>query len=146
VTSGEWEWYEPEPDSNTCIWKITAGTVKVGIPNDSTMVVKTTTKTPSGGYDANPSPDRSSYENGIFGTIAYGIDTLIYWVSYPFVAIGNMFVNLIDGIKVNLGWINDFNSIVSLLFGWIPQKYQDLLFICVSATVISFILRVFRGS
>jgi hypothetical protein len=146
LTSSEWEWMEPEAGSNYNYWKITQGTIEIGVPNDSPLVVKVTRKVPNGGYDTMPSPDRGNYEDGIFGTISYGIDTLIYWVSYPFVAVGQLFVGLIDEIKNNLGWINDFTGLTGILFGWIPERFQGLLFICASATVISFIIRVFRGS
>ena len=146
LSSGEWEWMEPEAKANYNYWKIKQGTIEIGVPNGSPLVVKITRKVPTGGYDTIPSPDRGNYEAGIFGSISYGIDTLIYWVSYPFIAVGQLFVGLIDEIKLNLGWINDFTGLVGVLFGWIPERFQGLLFIGASATAISFIIRVFRGS
>jgi hypothetical protein len=146
LSSGEWEWMEPEANSNYNYWKIRQGTIEIGVPEDSPLVIRITRKVPTGGYDTIPSPDRGNYEDGIFGSISYGIDTLIYWVSYPFIAVGQLFVGLIDEIKLNLGWINDFTGLVGILFGWIPERFQGLLFIGASATVISFVIRVFRGS
>lgn len=146
LSSGEWEWMEPEAKANYNYWKIRQGTIEIGVPKDSPLVVKITRKVPTGGYDTIPSPDRGNYEAGIFGSISYGIDTLIYWVSYPFIAVGQLFVGLIEEIKLNLGWINDFTGLVGILFGWIPERFQGLLFIGASATAISFIIRVFRGS
>lgn len=146
LSSGTWEWMEPEAKSVYNYWKIKQGTIEIGVPKDSTLIVKVTRKSPDVGYSITPAPIRSNYEEGVFGSLSYAMDTLIYWISYPFVAIARLFEMLINLITDSFGWVEGFTNLLKVLFGWLPEPLQGLLIIAVTAYVISFIIRVFRGS
>ena len=90
-------------------------------------------------------PVRTNYEDGVFGSISYGIDTLGYYITAPFVFIGNVITDILEWLAGATVWISQISAFLSAIFGFLPPEILAGMIAIFSVTVVFTILRIIRG-
>lgn len=97
-----------------------------------------------GGNDGQP-PDRLDYEDGIFGSISFGLDNLLYWVKYPFKLLGDSLGELVSYLEESYSWVNGFSTFVNRIFGFLPSEVVGLIIAGFVSSIVVGVIRLFRG-
>ena len=90
-------------------------------------------------------PDRSDYPDGIFGSLEYGFDTLVYYIKYPFVKVGESIAKLITIIQDQFSWVANFSRFIGSLFSFLPEEIRTLMTVVLMSTLIIALVKVVRG-
>lgn len=125
--------------TNTKTGKSITGTRTVYLNNGAVLPPS---KTPSDAFGQ--LPQRSDYEDGIWGTIAYIMDTLLYYVKAPFNGLAYVFTNLMDTINSSFLWVGDFTKFLTTFFSFLPTPVQALITIAFTVSVAGLIIKIFR--
>ena len=139
ITSNEVE--EIELNEECTYWKITSGTIKVKIPNSPNLYVSITraSTVPNDFNYINP-PNRGNYDSSIFGGIQFGIDTLLYTIGFPFIALTYLCERLVIHLNTLLSSIGEMNSAMGAIVSWLPPEYIAIIVIGIIAAVLLKIL------
>jgi hypothetical protein len=88
-------------------------------------------------------PKRQDYSSGILGDISFGLDTVLFYVTAPFVWLGNVIKSLMDIINNGFTWVSDFNKFLASLFSFLPIQAIGLIELAITASVVGLLLRTF---
>jgi hypothetical protein len=152
-----------------------AGLNKIELKHDDGTVIKTYTYTinrtdgnvpinenpidntnPSGDYnpyvDVDPSasliseaPNSDDYADDILGRVRYGFDTLFYWITFPFILLGQFIRELVTGLDEILINISSVTSFVSNLFSFLPSEVVKAFVSLILLTAVFFVIKIVRG-
>jgi len=95
-------------------------------------------------FDTTP-PDSTTYSDDMVGSIRYGFDTLMYWLTLPLAFIGNGLNYILNWFTNASTWITSISSFFAQLFGYLPSEIVGAMSMLVMATVIFSIFKLFRG-
>ncbi|HOR87175.1 MAG TPA: hypothetical protein PLL98_11925, partial [Bacillota bacterium] len=77
---------------------------------------------------------------GLFGGIQYGIDTVLYTIGFPFIALTYLCEKLVVQLNTLLSGIGQMNSAMAGFVSWMPAEYIAMLVLGIVAGVILKIL------
>ncbi len=134
---------ELEIGDEMTIWKITSGTIQIDVPDNPYFYYSITRATdpPYNDFDYINPPNRNDPKyQGIFGGIQYGVDYIIYFIGYPFIAL----VYIIEKFQLHLttltNSIGQMNSAMSSIVSWMPAEVIAMLVLGIIVGVIMKIL------
>lgn len=84
-------------------------------------------------------PAPPGQEDGVLAYVAYAFDTLMYWIKYPFIQIGNMVVSLTEIITNFTSETGALMSAVSAAFSYLPNDILSFIkagIVCVIVAVL----------
>jgi len=90
-------------------------------------------------------PDRANYEDTIFGSINFAIDTIIAYVKAPFLFLGNTLTSMLSWLSQSTTWISSVTGFFGAIFGFLPSQISGGLVAIFSVIAFFTILRVMRG-
>ena len=137
------ETIEIEHKQEHTIWKITQGEIIIRVPDSANMYVNVTRDTqtpPDDPFNYINPPKRSDYDSSIFGSIAYAMDYIIYFIGYPFIAFTYIIEKFQLYITTLLSKIGSMNSVMSSMVSWLPPEFVGILILGVVVGVILKIL------
>lgn len=94
-------------------------------------------------YSADDMPKRSDYPDGILGSIEYGFDLLIYWITFPFKMIAKFFTNLFNSFEKAFSWVGQFTSFLGKIFSFLPSEIIAVVVSIVTVLGFKIILNLF---
>jgi len=141
----DYEIEEIEYNQEFTIWKVRNGSIVVSIEEGLDIYVNYVKKDEGGGDIENPfdyinPPKRSDYDAGLFGGIQYGIDTVLYTIGFPFIALTYLCEKLVVQLNTLLSGIGQMNSAMAGFVSWMPAEYIAMLVLGIVAGVILKIL------
>jgi len=90
-------------------------------------------------------PVRGSYEDTIFGTLAFTLDTILYFIKAPFVFIGDCLNSILEWLAESTTFIAQVTLFLGAIFGFLPPQFLAGLTAIFSVIVVFTILKVMRG-
>lgn len=90
-------------------------------------------------------PKRPQYTTGFVGDIQYGFDSLVYYISYPFVMIGNILNQIINWFAQSTSWIANVTTFFGAIFSFLPRIVVEYLVAIFSVTVLFLVIKIARG-
>lgn len=102
---------------------------------------------PGGGLelDGGTKPNKADYTDDIFGNIKYGFDMVLYYITAPFVWIGESLADTLEWLSKSMGWITQVSAFFSAFFGFLPTEVTEAMGVIVTVIVIFSVLKVIRG-
>jgi hypothetical protein len=89
-------------------------------------------------------PTRDQYEDGILGAIEYGLDLVGYWVSYPFVLIGEGISSMVKGFEQGFEWVGEFAAMIGSWFLFLPPEIRALMIGVIVCAMITMVIKLFK--
>lgn len=104
------------------------------------------TANPDGNWaNADGSPNRTDFENTVYGGIEYGIANLKWTLSRPFAYIAEALSTISSWLDESASWIASVTSFFGAIFGFLPAPFVGGLVAIFSTIVLFTIIRIIRG-
>ena len=90
-------------------------------------------------------PQRSSYPDGVLGSVEYGFATLMYYIGIPFRYIGEILKSILSWLSQSISWITQISTFLTAIFGFLPKEIVGAMVMIVSVSTVFAIIKIFRG-
>ena len=97
-----------------------------------------------GGFTIGSPPNRSDYPDDILGTLNYIIDWIAYIISIPVNLLISAFDWLVNVFTSLFYWVGQLSSLIGSWFNFLPSEVRALLMASFVASIVAFVLRLFR--
>lgn len=89
-------------------------------------------------------PKRSDYTDDMWGSISWGFDSVLFYISVPFKMVGVLFSTVVTNIQVAFSQATTLISILGRVFSFLPPEWVQIITTIISIGAIISLIGLFR--